>query len=139
MIAYPRLFVRFLDGRLGNQIRVASIPGALTAGLGTLQTEVMLRRDYAQKLLAKKTGYSGFEEIQNTVDKGFCLREGRYHLAFIYIKDRVRPEIYFLLVKTDKRRQELWLVTFHRIKRKQFNQHFKAKFVLREHEEEFMG
>lgn len=77
--------------------------------------------------------YSGFHEIQNTIDNGLCMAEGPHHLAFLYVKDRFKPEIYFLLVKTNKRRNELWLVTFHRLQLEQYTKRLKPTRIVRRH------
>jgi len=137
----PRKFVRFLDGRAGAQFTVAFLPGQLGAYLGTLETNVNLKLDYAQKLVHKhKINFAGFEEIQNAIDKGFCLRDNPNHLSFLYVKEPVRPEIYFLLLKTNALKNELWLVTFHRLKKKQFERKLRESELIREHaDDSFMG
>jgi len=138
MIVTPRHFVRFIDGRASDRMVVAFLPGSLGRYLGTLQTDVSLRRDYALKLIKHNIDYNGFSEIQNTIDNGHCLREKPNHLAFLFVKDNIKPEIYFLLIKTDKTREELWLVTFHRIKKSQFTKRLVPSNIIRPHVEEFM-
>ena len=59
--------------------------------------------------------------------------EGPFHLSFLYVKDRVKPRIYFLLVKTNQRRDELLLVTFHRIHVEQFTRRLKPRYIIRHH------
>ena len=69
-----------------------------------------------------------------------CLLEDDHHLRFLYVRDNVRPEIYFLLLKTDKSRRELWLVTFHKLRKKQFTDRLDPERIIRAHMEyEFMG
>jgi hypothetical protein len=140
MIIQPRHFVRFIDGRAGDQISIAFLPGELGARIYTLQTNVSLRLDYAKKLVRHRIRYEGFSEIQNTIDNGMCMIADEYRLKFLYVKDQVRPEIYFLLIKTDSTRSELWLVTFHRVKKKQFTSRLDPSSIIRPHaEREFMG
>jgi hypothetical protein len=100
----------------------------------------MMRRNYALKLMKRKTNFQEFGEVQNTIDNGHCILDGPRHLAFLYVKDKIKPIIYFLLLKTDSRREELWLVTFHKIKKKQFTGRIHPDRILRYHmEDEFMG
>lgn len=141
MTVTPRQFVRFLDGRAGKQLVVAFLPGHLGGYINTLQTDVRLKHDYAVKLITKhQINFAGFDEIQNAIDHGYCLRDSPNHLSFLFVKDKFRPEVYFLILKTDATRNELWLVTFHRIKQKQFERRLKGAEILREHaEDEFMG
>lgn len=141
MIIHPRHFVRFIDGRAGNEINIAFLPGELGAHLQTLETDVKLRRDYARKVFLKhQMTYQGFEYIQETIDRGMCILEGSNHLRFLYVKDNVRPEIYFLLLKTDATRRELWLVTFHKLRKRQFSDRTDPKTIIRYHlESEFTG
>jgi len=140
VIIQPRHFVRFIDGRAGDKVVIAFLPGYLGGHLKTLQTDISLRRDYALKLIRHGVNYQGFDEIQNTIEKGYCLQNDPLHLYFLYVREMSQPEIYFLLIKTDKMRQELWLVTFHRIRQKQFDKRLLKRFLLREHgEDEFMG
>jgi hypothetical protein len=141
MIIFPRHFVRFIDGRAGNVINIAFLPGELGAHIHTLETNVRLRLDYARKLLHKhKVRYEIFEFIQETIDKGMCIKEGAHHLRFLYVRDNVRPEIYFLLIKTDATFRELWLVTFHKLRRKQFSDRTDPNAIIRPHAEpDFMG
>ena len=81
-----------------------------------------------------------FRRFQNTIDNGMCMIADEYRLKFLYVKDQVRPEIYFLLIKTDTTRSELWLVTFHRVKKKQFTSRLDPGSIIRPHaEREFMG
>ena len=138
MIIHPRHFVRFIDGRAGNHVVIAFLPGHLGGYLRTLQTDVTLRRDYALKLVKHKIDYHTFGEIQNTIDSGYCLRVDESRMAFLYVKDPLKPEVYFLLLKTDRTRSELWLVTFHRIRKAQFDRRLKAGMLIREHLDEFM-
>lgn len=140
MIIHPRHFIRFIDGRAGDRINIAFLPGALGAHIATLQTDVFLRLDYARKLIRHGIKYEGFAYIQDTIDNGMCLLEDNYRLKFFYVRDNIRPEIYFLLLKTDRARRELWLVTFHRIRTKQFTNRLTPSQIIREHvEREFMG
>jgi hypothetical protein len=140
MIIQPRHFVRFIDGRAGNQINIAFLPGSLGGHILTLQTAVSLRLDYARKLIRHGVMYEGFSYIQDTIDNGMCLIEDEYRLKFLYVRDNIQPEIYFLLLKTDRSRNELWLVTFHRIRQKQFTGRLDPESIIREHSErEFMG
>ena len=141
MIIHPRHFIRFLDGRGGNAINIAFLPGDLGACIQTLETSVKLRLDYAKKLLTKhKVRYQGFEYIQEAIDNGMCIQENETHLRFLYAKDNVKPEIYLLVVKTDARRKELWLVTFHKIGKRQFSAKTAPKAVIRLHmERDFSG
>ncbi len=139
MIIHPRHFVRFIDGRASDHVVIAFLPGHLGAHIGTLQTDVRLRRDYALKLLAKRIGYHGFEEIQNTIDKGWCIKEDEFHLTFVYMKTSYKPEYFFLALKTDRKRSELWLVTFFRMKHAQVRRRLKAGPVIRPHESEWDG
>jgi hypothetical protein len=140
MIIYPRHFVRFIDGRAGRQIAIAFLPGELGRHLGTLETNVMLRLDYAHKLIRHDIYYEGFGEIQNTIDNGMCMREGPNELAFLYVKDNISPEIYFLVIKTPYAKNELWLKTFYRIRKAQYAKKLRPYSILRAHaENEFMG
>jgi hypothetical protein len=140
MIIQPRHFVRFIDGRAGKQIAIAFLPGGLGVHISTLQTAVSLEITYARKLLRHGLTYEGFDQIQDTIDNGLCIREGGSRLSFLYIKDDVKPELYFLHLKTARMRTELWLVTFHRIRQKQFNKRLTFGPTVREHiEREFMG
>ena len=140
MFIQPRHFVRFIDGRAGSQIDIAFLPGELGAHIQTLQTSVSLRLDCARKLLRHNIKYEGFEYIQETIDSGICLVEDEYRIKFLYMKDPVRPEIYFLLLKAEKFRRELWLVTFHRIHAKQFSARLNRAQIVRPHAEpDFMG
>lgn len=140
MIVPPRRFVSFLDGRSGNPTPVAFLPGALGAYLGTVETTVKLERMYGWKLLRHGIDYNLFGEIQNTIDNGMCMLEAPYKLSFLYVQDKTKPVIYSLIIKTDRARRELWLVTFHRIKREQFHKRLKPRQIIREHvEDEFMG
>lgn len=140
MIIQPRHFVRFIDGRVGDRINIAFLPGALGTQIHTLETAVSLRRDYALKLLSHGVKFEGFSYIQDTIDHGMCLLEDDHHLRFLYVRDNVRPEIYFLLLKTDKSRRELWLVTFHKLRKKQFTDRLDPERIIRAHMEyEFMG
>lgn len=140
MIIQPRHFVRFIDGRAGRQIAIAFLPGSLGAYIHTTETSVALRLDYALKLIRHDINYDRFGAIQNTIDNGICMVEDQYRLRFLYVRDNVRPEIYFLLLKTDKARGELWLVTFHRIQKKQFTDRLNPSKIIREHaEKDFMG
>ena len=96
--------------------------------------------DYARKLRRHDIKYEGFSYIQETIDNGMCLIESDYQLKFLYVRDRVLPEIYFLLLKTDRHRRELWLVTFHKIRVKQYMNRLNPKNIIREHAEpDFMG
>ena len=140
MIIYPRHFVRFIDGRAGKQIQIAFVPGALARLLGTLEVNVMLRLDYAHKIIKHKIYYEGFGEIQNTIDNGLCMREAVNELSFLYVKDPVTREIYYLVIKTNESRRELWLKTFYRIRKPQYAKKLRPNRILREHaERDFMG
>jgi hypothetical protein len=140
MIIRPRHFVRFLDGRAGPRVTIAFLPGSLGTSIGTLQTSVSLEINYARKLLRHGLTYEDFDQIQDTIDNGLCVREDANRLSFLYIKDNVRPEIYFLHLKTAAMGSELWLVTFHRIRQKQFDRRLNRGPTIREHiEREFMG
>jgi hypothetical protein len=139
MIIQPRQFVQFVDGRAGDHAPVAFLPGGLGAYLNTLRTEVILRRDYAIKVLNHLKIYEIFGEIQNTIDRGFCVQMDPVRLGFLYVRDAVRPEIYFLLIKTARQGEELWLVTFHRIQPAQFDVRLRGGRLLREHDGEFSG
>jgi hypothetical protein len=101
---------------------------------------VSLEINYAKKLLRHGLTYEGFDQIQDTIDNGLCIREGSNRLNFLYIKDDVKPELYFLHLKTARIGSELWLVTFHRIRQRQFNKRLAFGPTIREHiEKEFMG
>jgi len=140
MIVYPRHFVRFIDGRAGRQLAIAFLPGALGAYLRTLETTVNLRLDYAHKIIRHKIYYDGFGEIQNTIDSGLCMLESQYELSFLYVKDNIAPEIYYLVLKTTARRHELWLKTFYRIRKAQYSKKLKPHLIIRDHaDREFMG
>lgn len=141
MIIQPRHFVRFIDGRGGDQTTVAFLPGELGAYLHTLQTTVSLRLDYARKLLLKhQIKYEAFSHVQTAIDCGICIIEDKYHLRFLYVRDNIKPEIYLLVLKTDRSRRELWLVTFHKLRKKQFTERLEPSQIIRPHQEaEFMG
>jgi hypothetical protein len=140
MIIHPRHFVRFLDGRAGQTVTIAFLPGELGAHIGALQTNVSLRIDYAHKLLKRKLTYEGFELIQQTIDEGLCIMESYNRLSFLFIRDESSHEIWFLHLKSAQRGDELWLVTFHRISKNQLTRRLNAGVVLRAHfEREFMG
>lgn len=138
MIIFLRHFIRFIDGRAGDRIVIAFLPGSLGGHIGTLQTNVSIRRDYAKKLLRRGIDSTKFEHIQATIDNGYCLVPKPLHLSFLYYRGEMHPEIYFLLLKTDRTLKELWLVTFHRIKPKQYNRRLSQGTLIREHSEEFM-
>ncbi len=90
--------------------------------------------------MKRRLSYEAFSEIQGAIDNGLCMHEDAFHLSFLYVKNRSLREIYFLLIKTDRTRKELWLVTFHRLKQKQYPQRLKPRLIIREHaEDEFMG
>lgn len=96
-----------------------------------------MRIDYARKVVVKHSiVYFEFNEIQNTIDNGHCLSVDEYHLEFLYVKDKIKPVIYFLSLKTDATRNELWLVTFHRITKKQFTKRLKPSQIVRIHSDE---
>lgn len=100
----------------------------------------MLRLDYAHKVIKHKIYYAGFGEIQNAIDDGMCMRESKDELSFLYVKDNVKPEIYFLVLKTTAAGKELWLTTFYRIRKKQYAKKLRPYDILRPHaEREFMG
>jgi hypothetical protein len=140
MVPQPRHFVKFMDGRAGDRISIAFLPGALGAYINTLQTDVSLRLDYARKLISHGIKYEAFLYVQETIDNGMCMLEDAYHLRFLYVRDAIRPEIYFLLLKTDRSRRELWLVTFHRLRKKQFSNRIDPGKIIRPHaEQKFMG
>ena len=97
----------------------------------------MLDRDYATKLIKKhRIDRWQFEEIQNTIDKGICILEPPNKVLFLYVKDKIRPVIYTLIVKTDYTRNALWLVTFHRIKKEQFTKRLRPDQIIRSHVED---
>ena len=132
--------MRFIDGRAGKQVAIAFPPGSLGAHIRTLETSVSLRLDYARKLLLHGMKYEGFDYIQETIDNGMCLIDDEYRLRFLYVKDSIKPEIYFLLLKTDRTRKEVWLVTFHKLRKKQFEDRIERDKIIREHvERDFMG
>lgn len=96
--------------------------------------------DYAKKLIPRTANYAVFSEIQSAIDHGICMLESHNELSFTYVKDHVAPEIYFLLIKTTGKRDELLLKTFYRITRVQFGKKLKADRILRAHvETDFMG
>ena len=136
MIVPPRRFVSFLDGRGENPTPVAFLTGALGGYLGTLETIVKLERVYGWKLLRHGINYNLFGEIQKTIDNGICMFEPTYRLSFLYVPDPIKPVIYFLMIKTDRTRRELWLVTFHRIKREQYPKRLKPRQIIRPHAED---
>lgn len=141
MILQPRHFVRFLDGRAGDKVTIAFLPGHLGGHLQTICTDVSLRLDYARKLNRKhQMTYEKFAEIQKTIDFGYCLKTVDQHLSFLYFSDRPsKPAVYFLLVKTDVKRGELWLVTFHRLKMAQVAHKLRKGELLRDHIHESAG
>jgi hypothetical protein len=89
MIIQPRYFVRFLDGRASDRINIAFLPGALGGHIRTVQTDFMMRRDYALKLMKRKTNFQEFGEVQNTIDNGHCILDGPRHLAFLQPERRI--------------------------------------------------
>lgn len=140
MIIQPRHFVRFIDGRAGTKLNIAFLPGMLGAYINTLQTDVAVELEYARKLVRHRIRCEEFAHIQETIDNGMCFLDVPRHLKFLYVRDNVRPVIYFLLLKAVLSRNELWLVTFHRIQRKQFTDRIDPPRLVREHaEREFMG
>ncbi len=99
-----------------------------------METEVKLGREYAKKFVKnRRTKFEGFSEIQNTIDRGICMQLDRHHLGFLWVKDRVKPEVYFLLIKTNGKRDELWIVTFYRLKKKQYTKKLDPYAVIRQH------
>lgn len=140
MIISPRHFVRFVDGRAGKRLIVAYLPGALASQLGTSQSDVTLTIEYARKLVHKhKIAYTKFDEIQNTIDHGYCLKEDDRHIYFLYMPDLSFSDIiYVLVIKTDAANSGLWLKTFHRITKKQFDKRLQKGRIIRNHTEEFM-
>ncbi len=61
-------------------------------------------------------------------------------LAFLYVKDKIKPIVYNLILKTDVAGTEVWLKTFYRIKRKQYPKKLNPDQIIQDHfEEEFMG
>lgn len=81
-----------------------------------------------------------FDHIQDAIDNGMCFVEEPFRVKFLYVRDDVRPEIYFLLIKANRARTELWLVTFHRITKKQFDSRLAAPGQIQVHtEKDFMG
>lgn len=140
MILQPRHFVRFIDGRAGNKVAIAYLADNLGKYLRTVTTDVSLRLDYAQKLNRRhQMTYEGFSEIQNTIDRGYCLQSDQKHLQFIWMKEQFKPEIYFLLLKSTSDCRELWLVTFHRLKRPQLNARLRSGQIVRDHDGDFAG
>jgi hypothetical protein len=77
MLLHPRHFVGFLDGRYGDVQRIAFIPGELTRQIGTLESHLLIRRDYALKLQRKhQLRYEHFEMIQPTIERGYAVIDG---------------------------------------------------------------
>lgn len=134
MLVPPRHFVRFLDGRAGPFVTVGFVPGNLSGHLGTIQTGLRLRRDYAHKLINEhEVNFYDFKHIQETIDRGHCQVVEAMRLQFLYVRDQSREEIYNLVIKVDATRQELWLVTFYRMRKKQFFAKLRPRALIRIH------
>jgi hypothetical protein len=121
MLLYPRQYVRFLDGRMGNMAIVAFLPGHLAAQMPTLSTDVRIGREYAQKLWAKHgLGHGSFRLFQPAIDHGWCAKSRDNGLDFIYIDSsrayidaRGEPVRFILGLKSARGGQETWVTTLH--------------------------
>jgi hypothetical protein len=135
MLLSPRDFVRFLDGRYGDVQRIAFVPGDLSRQIGTLESNLLIERTYARKLLLKhRLRYEHFQMIQPTIERGYVVIDGGGNLVFAY-DDQERFHARFrLAVKTTDARDELWLRTFHRIKLAQMNSLVRRFRLIREHQ-----
>lgn len=134
MLLAPRHFVGFLDGRYGTVQQIAFIPGEFTRLIGSLSSDLLIRRDYALKLQREHgLRYEQFQLIQPAIDAGYVLIDDKQQLVFLYIHNT--REFYRLAVKTAKMGSELWLLTFHRVRQLQFDSLLRRYGLLREHEE----
>jgi hypothetical protein len=122
MLLTPRDFVRFLDGRLGQVQQIAFVPGEFTRLIGTLESKLLLDREYALKLQRKHNlRYEHFEMIQPTIDRGYAVIDGGRNLVFAYDDQERFHRPFRLAVKSNRAKNELWLRTFHRIGVRQMN------------------
>lgn len=130
MLLHPRHFMRFLDGRYGSVQAIAFIPGQFARQIGVLTSELRIRRDYALKLQRDHgLRYEQFQLIQPAIDEGYVLLDDKNQLVFLYVHN-VR-DFYRLAVK-GTRQDELWLLTFHRIRQLQFDSLLRRNRLLRE-------
>jgi hypothetical protein len=137
----PREFIRFLDGRTTTNAVVGFVPMDLSILIGCIDTDINITKEYAIKLIFKHGWkYEHFTDIQATINFGYCLQEGESHLHFIYIKDKSRlKKIDRLLIKVDKNKKRLWLVTFHPIQPAQLKKYREKYTLIRNHaEDEFL-
>jgi hypothetical protein len=116
MRLHPRQFIRFLDGRAGDQTVIAFLPGDLGARIPTLATDVLIKCEYANKLRMKHhLLYEHFSIIQPTIDKGVCIRsEKSGQLEFLYADQKIFGSRFLLVLKAANGGREVWLVTFFR-------------------------
>lgn len=122
--------MRFLDGRYGSVQTIAFIPGEFTRQIGVLTSDLQIRRDYALKLQQTHSlRYEQFQLIQPAIDEGYILVDDKHHLIFLHVHN-VR-EFYRLAVK-GTRQDELWLLTFHRIRQLQFDSLLRRHRLLRQ-------
>ena len=133
MIIPPRQFVSFMDGRIGESIRIAELPGNLAAQIHCTTVDVLIGREYARKIIDKhKLGYHHFSIIQLAIDRGWCrLDFGK--LQFLY-EDNTRYDTPFrLAIKAARQGTELWVATLHKCRRSQVTSLLSRGDVLRLH------
>lgn len=138
MIIPPRQFVAFMDGRLGDWITIAHLPGLFGAHINALTTEVRIQRAYARKMIDKhRLLHAHFEMIQVAVDRGWCrVDDRRRSLGFLLDDDVLHHTIFLLAIKTAAGGEELWLRTFHRSNAEQLRSHLRRGGILRNHDPE---
>jgi hypothetical protein len=133
MLLSPRDFVRFLDGRLGTVQRIAFVPGEFTARIQAISSDLLISREYAQKLKDKhRLRFEHFQLIQIAIDFGYALLE-RGDLVFVYLDETVFHEMFVLVLKKAERGQEIWLKTFHRAEASKLKRLLRNGNLLRDH------
>jgi len=136
MLLNPRAFVAFLDGRLGQIQRIAFVPGEFSRQIGTLESNLLIDREYALKLQQKhRLRFEHFELIQPTIERGYCVIDGGGNLVFLYDDEDRFHTIFRLAVKTNRSGTELWVRTFHRIRTPQMNSILRRWPLIKEHDE----
>lgn len=112
---HPREFVRFLDGRSGATVAIATLPVGLAVRLPAQVTEIRIGQDYALKLQKKHClRYEHFSLIQTVIDDGWCIVGKQNHLEFLYMDNQIFGSSFILVLKATRAGQEIWVATFHK-------------------------